>query len=446
MAMSLAFLTTHGTCHVLLPQDEEELARKTSSADIATYQPETLHKLTDLMTALTQPLTRMIQKLGLEKARIGIRKALTEQPSSYVVSANFHDSLSILLNQIAPSAKLESCDHYADASVGKLVEKLLKQVIQGKDAFAHAELVQAMMHQVRNSGETGLTRMAIAAIDNALWDLRARILETPLVNLLGRVRDAIRVYGSGGFTSYSDKQLTAQLGGWASRGFSMVKMKVGTHPEDDPRRVEVARKAIGDQTKLFVDANGAYTMTQALELAHVFAHTYHVRWFEEPVSSDALVALNQVRARAPLHMDIAAGEYGYTAWYFQRMIDAQAVTVLQADATRCGGISGFLDVAALCWAANLPLSAHCGPSMHIHLCCAVPRAIHMEYFHDHVRIESMFFDGFCEAKDGVMRPDLSRCRARSRPSRHSSLPSLFCVARKTAGRSSKRWPWIRCER
>ena len=90
------------------------------------------------------------------------------------------------------------------------------------------------------------------------------------------------------------------------------------------------------------------------------------------------------------------------------MIDTQAVTVLQADATRCGGISGFLDVAALCWASNLPLSAHCGPSMHLHVCCAVPRAIHMEYFHDHVRIEKMFFHGFCEAAQGVMRPDLSR--------------------------------------
>jgi L-alanine-DL-glutamate epimerase-like enolase superfamily enzyme len=314
----------------------------------------------------------------------------------------------MVLVQLEAAGKTGLGYTYADASLGRLAEELLKKVIHGKDAFAHAELVQSMMRQVRNSGETGMTRMAIAAIDNALWDLRARILETPLVNLLGRVRDAIPVYGSGGFTSYSDQQLTAQLGGWASQGFAMVKMKVGTHPHEDPRRVEVARKAIGGETKLFVDANGAYTMTQALELAHLFAHTCDVRWFEEPVSSDALVALNQVRARAPLRMDIAAGEYGYTAWYFQRMIDAQAVTVLQADATRCGGISGFLDVAALCWAANVPLSAHCGPSMHLHVCCAVPRAIHMEYFHDHVRIESMFFDGFCEAKDGFMHPDLSR--------------------------------------
>jgi L-alanine-DL-glutamate epimerase-like enolase superfamily enzyme len=249
--------------------------------------------------------------------------------------------------------------------------------------------------------------MAISAIDNALWDLRARLLNVPLVSLLGRVRDGIPVYGSGGFTSYNDCQLQTQLGGWARQGFSMVKMKVGTHPSDDPRRVSVARKAIGDETELFVDANGTYTVTQALEMGQRFSE-HNVRWFEEPVSSDNLIGLNQIRSRAPIGMDIAAGEYGYTAWYFRRMIDAQAVTILQADATRCGGISGFLDVAALCWAANIPLSSHCGPSMHLHICCAAPRAIHMEFFHDHARIERMFFDGFYEPVSGVMKPDLSR--------------------------------------
>jgi L-alanine-DL-glutamate epimerase-like enolase superfamily enzyme len=225
--------------------------------------------------------------------------------------------------------------------------------------------------------------------------------------LLGSVRHGIPVYGSGGFTSYDDGQLQGQLGGWAEQGFSMVKMKVGMHPEDDPRRVIVARKAIGDATRLFVDANGAYTVTQAFELGYRFAEQ-NVRWFEEPVSSDNLPGLCKLRARAPIGMDIAAGEYGYTAWYFERMLRANAVTVLQVDATRCGGISGFLDAASLCWAANVPLSSHCGPSMHVHVCCAVPRAVHMEFFHDHVRVERMFFDGFCEPVDGVMSPDRQR--------------------------------------
>lgn len=317
-------------------------------------------------------------------------------------------STTMVLVQLNAGGKTGLGYTYADAATGEVVKSLLRKVVDGKDAFSRGAIRQAMMHQVRNSGETGITRMAISAIDNALWDLCARLLDAPLVNVLGRVRDGIAVYGSGGFTSYNDQQLSAQLGGWAEQGFERVKMKVGTHPADDPRRVEVARKAIGEETELFVDGNGAYATTQALELAHTFAHSFGVRWFEEPVSSDNLVGLNEIRSRAPLGMDIAAGEYGYTAWYFERMIDAEAVTVLQADATRCGGISGFLDVAALCWAANLPLSSHCGPSMHLHVCCAVPRAIHMEFFHDHARIERMFFDGFCEPVHGVMSPDLTR--------------------------------------
>lgn len=317
------------------------------------------------------------------------------------------ESTTMVLVRVSAGGKEGLGYTYADASAGKVVKELLEKVVLGRDVFAQGEILQAMYRQVRNSGEVGVTAMAISAIDNALWDLRARLLETPLVSLLGSVREGIAVYGSGGFTTYDDRQLEGQLGGWAEQGFEMVKMKVGTHPEDDPRRVRVARAAIGGEVKLFVDANGAYTVTQALELGERFAES-GVRWFEEPVSSDNLEGLREVRARAPIGMDVAAGEYGYTAWYFERMLRAGAVTVLQADATRCGGVSGFLNAAALCWANDVPLSSHCGPSMHVHVCCAVPRAVHMEFFHDHVRIERMFFDGFCEPVKGVMSPDRSR--------------------------------------
>ena len=296
---------------------------------------------------------------------------------------------------------------YADRGTAIAADKLLKEIVSGSDALRHAETLQKMLRQIRNLGETGMAMMAVSAIDNALWDLRARLAGLPLVSLLGQVRSAIPVYGSGGFTSYSDQQLSEQLGGWAARGFARVKMKIGTHPDKDPIRVQIARKAIGEQCLLFVDANGAYTVTQAIELAHRFSEE-GVRWFEEPVSSDHLAGMREVRKRAPLGMDIAAGEYGYNAFYFRDMLDADAITILQADCTRCGGISGFLDTASLCWAHNIPISSHCGPSMHLHACCAVPRAIHMEFFHDHARIESIFFDGFCEPIDGCMTPDLSR--------------------------------------
>ncbi|MGH9511845.1 MAG: enolase C-terminal domain-like protein [Terriglobales bacterium] len=347
----------------------------------------------------------MVREAKITASRVTVFTIPTDAPEADGTFA--WDSTTMVLVHLEANGTKGMGYTYADEATGKLVQTLLQKVAGGRDAFSHAEILQDIFRYLRNLGETGITRMAAAAIDNALWDLRARILDIPLVHLLGKVRDGIPVYGSGGFTSYDDRQLQDQLGGWAQRKFAMVKMKVGSNPEDDPRRVEVARKAIGDACELFVDANGAYTVAQAVRIAQRFADQ-DVRWLEEPVSSDNLVGLSQIRARAPIGMDIAAGEYGYTAWYFRRMIDAQAVTILQADATRCGGISGFLDVAALCWAANMPLSSHCGPSMHLHVCCAAPRAIHMEFFHDHARIERMFFDGFCEPQNGVMKPDLSR--------------------------------------
>lgn len=347
----------------------------------------------------------MMLDTKITQGRVSVYTVPTDAPEA---DGTFSwDSTTMVLVHLHAGGKHALGYTYANAATAKVVETLLHQAVLGKDAFAHGAILQSMWRSVRNSGGTGIAMMAISAIDNALWDLRARLLDVPLVNLLGRVRDSIPVYGSGGFTSYTDDQLTRQFGGWEQAGFTMMKMKVGTDPARDPHRVATARRAIGDAAKLFVDANGAYTVTQAIRLAKIYSEEA-VEWFEEPVSSDNLAGLNQVRTHVPAGMDVAAGEYGYTAWYFRQMLDAQAVTILQADATRCGGISGFLDVAALCWAHNVPLSSHCGPSMHLHVCCAVPRAIHMEFFHDHVRIERMFFDGFCEPVAGEMSPDLSR--------------------------------------
>ena len=264
-----------------------------------------------------------------------------------------------------------------------------------------------MVRAIRNLGRPGISSMAIAAVDNALWDLKARVLDLPLVTLLGQVRDAVAVYGSGGFTSYSNAELCRQFSGWVSEGIGAVKMKVGSHPEADLDRAKAARHVIGPHVQLYVDANGAYRRKQALEKAQEFQDV-NVVWFEEPVSSDDLEGLRLLRDRAPAGTEIAAGEYGYDAAYFRRMLDAGAVDVLQADATRCAGTTGFLQADALCKASGLPLSAHTAPSLHAHLCCAALAARNVEYFYDHVRIEEMFFDGAAHANHGVIKPDLSR--------------------------------------
>jgi L-alanine-DL-glutamate epimerase-like enolase superfamily enzyme len=280
-------------------------------------------------------------------------------------------------------------------------------VVRGGDAMAIPTHWMAMVRAIRNLGRPGIASMAIAAVDTALWDLKARLLEMPLVTLWGAARSDVPIYGSGGFTSYSLEKLQQQLSGWSDSGITRVKMKVGRQPDEDVERVRAAREAIGTQTQLFVDANGAYERKQALALMREFAESA-VSWFEEPVSSDDLPGLRLLRDRAPPGMAVTAGEYGYDLRYFRRMLDAQAVDVLQADATRCAGFTGFVKVNALCEAQCLPLSSHCAPILHLHVCCASSRVVHMEYFHDHVRIAHLLFDGVPVPVRGHLHPDLSR--------------------------------------
>ena len=296
---------------------------------------------------------------------------------------------------------------YADTATAKLIADKLKQIAIGRDAMSVQDAWLAMLHSVRNLGRPGICAMAISAVDTALWDLKARLLDLPLVTLFGQVRDTLPIYGSGGFTNYSNEQLETQLRGWVEQGIPRVKMKIGRDAVIDRRRIASAREAIGRDVDLFVDANGAYSRKRAVAQASALEE-FDVRWFEEPVSSDDLEGLRLVRDRAPAAMEIAAGEYGYDIDYFRRMLDADAVDVLQADVTRCCGFTGFLQAATLCDAHHIPLSAHCAPALHLHAGCAVRPLRHAEYFHDHVRIERMIFDGVAEPVAGALRPAQDR--------------------------------------
>jgi L-alanine-DL-glutamate epimerase-like enolase superfamily enzyme len=294
---------------------------------------------------------------------------------------------------------------YAPAAVGALVAELLEPALEGVEPLDVPAAWAAMVAAVRNAGPWGLAMYAVAAVDIALWDLKARTLDTALVRLLGRRRETVEVYGSGGFCSYTDDELRDQLGGWAQQGLTRVKMKVGRG--DDLRRVAVARAAIGPGVELMVDANGAYDTAQAIRLGHAFA-SHDVRWFEEPVSSDDRAGLRSVRERMPPGVAVAAGEYATDVYGFRALLDAGAVDVLQADVTRCGGITGFLRADALATAYGVPLSAHCAPALAIHPMAAADRGLHIEWFHDHVRIESLLFDGAPQPVDGALRPDPDR--------------------------------------
>ncbi len=341
----------------------------------------------------------------IERVDVSAFKVPTDSPESDGTLS--WDSTTLVLVQVHAAGMAGLGYSYANRATAALIHDTLAPLLQRGDAFDVPRHWLAMAHAIRNFGRPGIASMAIAAVDTALWDLKARLLELPLVVLIGMARSQVPIYGSGGFTSYSIGQLQQQLAGWAAAGIRRVKMKVGREPDKDLERVQRAREAIGHGTELFVDANGAYRRKQALTYLEAFAAA-GVTWFEEPVSADDLAGLRLLRDRAPPGMDIAAGEYGYELPYFQRMLQAGAVDVLQADATRCAGFSGFMKADALCEAQCLPLSSHCAPFLHLPVCCASSRVCHMEYFHDHVRVANLLFDGVPAPVEGMLSPDLSR--------------------------------------
>lgn len=298
---------------------------------------------------------------------------------------------------------------YASAAAAGVIRGKLLAEVKGIDVEDVGEAWQAMVRAVRNVGRPGIAAAAISAVDVAVWDLKARVAGQPLFRLLGPYRADVPIYGSGGFTTYTEGELVEQLRGWVEQGIPRVKMKIGldrgSREREDLARVEAVRSAIGPEPELFVDANGAYSAKQAIRLGPQLAEL-GVSYLEEPVSSDHLPDLAFVRAHVPL--DVAAGEYGYGPWYFRDMLAARAVDILQADVTRCLGITGWLQAATLAYAHGTRLSAHTAPSIHAHVGCAAPQISHVEYFHDHARIERMLFDGVLDPSGGALVPDPSR--------------------------------------
>lgn len=312
------------------------------------------------------------------------------------------DSTTIVIAEVHGGGRIGSGYTYADKSAAIFIASVLAPALDGVEAFDGPAAMAAMRKAARNHGLSGLAIMAISAVDAALWDLRAKLIGVPLASLLGRSRAEAALYGSGGFTSFSIGELKEQMSEWANSGFRAVKMKVGRDPEQDFTRMRAVREVLPASVSLFIDANGAYTIKHAVDVARRLPEL-NVSWLEEPVSSDDLDGLRLIREMAP-GVEIAAGEYGHDIFYFRRMLEARSVDVLQVDATRCGGISGFLQACTLAQAFGLDVSSHCAPALHVHACCCAANFANMEWFADHVRLESIFFDGVSQPRGGMLSP------------------------------------------
>jgi L-alanine-DL-glutamate epimerase-like enolase superfamily enzyme len=298
---------------------------------------------------------------------------------------------------------------YTDPGAACVVRSTLAPAIAGLRAddlpAAHARLERS----VRNLGRGGVAGAALSAVDVALWDLRARLLGVPLVALLGRARQSVPVYGSGGFTTDDEATLARDVERWVGElGARAVKLKIaegaGTRTDRDLARVRVARHAAGDDVALFVDANGGYSRALARRVADAFADQ-RVVWFEEPVPSDDTTGLAALRAE--LTCDVAAGEYCWRPRDAAALLAAGAVDCLQLDVTRVGGFTGWLAAAAIADAAGCDVSAHCAPQLSAHVACAAPRVRHVEWFVDHASTDARLFDGLLAPVAGELRPSAS---------------------------------------
>jgi L-alanine-DL-glutamate epimerase-like enolase superfamily enzyme len=299
---------------------------------------------------------------------------------------------------------------YAGAGCRDVVDSVLAPHVVGSDAMDIPGINEGMVRACRNLGRPGLVSCAISACDTALWDLKARMLHIPLSSLFGLCRSAIPLYGSGGFTTYSDATTQAQLEGWVGDlGMNKVKIKIGEswgrEEHRDLDRIALTRNVVGDEVEVLVDANGGYSVKQAVRVGQRAVTEHGVVWFEEPVSSDNLAGLHEVRGQ--VSADVAAGEYGYDETYFARMVAADAVDCLQVDVTRCGGFTCWLRVASIAAASGLDVSAHCAPALHVQVCGSVPNLRHIEYFHDHARLETKMFDGILTPENGELVADPS---------------------------------------
>ena len=293
---------------------------------------------------------------------------------------------------------------YSTAAAGRVITEHLAPAITGRNVFDVLGAWSVMHRACRNLGTRGLVMQAVSAVDIALWDLKARVLDISLAALFGRATDTVPIYGSGGFTTLTDTQLADQVHQWKAAGCQAMKIKIGqswgTDIDRDIARVNEFRELAGPGVELMVDANGGYTVGQARRVG-ASLDRLGVVWFEEPVSSDDLAGLAQVRGA--VHCDVAAGEYAADLYDSAQL--CPVLDCLQLDVTRCGGYTGWLRGAVLAQAHNLQISAHCAPSLHAHVAAAAPNLRHVEWFIDHARLEPLLVDGVPIAAKGQLQPD-----------------------------------------
>ena len=294
---------------------------------------------------------------------------------------------------------------YLSPGTKDVIENALKNLLIGKDPLDIEKLWTEMYWAVRGYGRKGIAFCAISAVDIGLWDLKAKSVNLPLYKFLGAYTDSVPVYGSGGWTNFSEQELVKEMTDYVESGIPKVKMKVGKDfgqsEREDIQRVEAVRKAVGDDVALYIDANNGYYRKQSIYMAKEFEQ-YKVGWLEEPIIPDDIEGMAEIAKATSI--PIATGEHEYTKYGFRELIERGAADIVQPDIGRVGGVTEWLKVAHLAHAFNLPVAPHALQLAHLHVACATPNLKVVEYMNVALEGDSIWYTEFPKQKNGSWTP------------------------------------------
>lgn len=298
---------------------------------------------------------------------------------------------------------------YAVNSAGRLlsvaVTDLLAPRLIGQDSLRVEGLWSELYQEALLLGRAGGVVRALSALDTALWDVNARRVGLPLYQYLGAVaHDRVPAYASGGYylPGKTPDKLAAEMAGHVAEGFRAVKMKVGLESvANERKRIAAVREAIGEDVRLMLDANNAWRdLPTALEYLRAF-EPYHPFWIEEPFSPDDIE--NHARLARATPVTVATGEIEAGRWRFQELITRGATTLLQTDATVCGGITEFRRICATADSHGITVAPHAWHDVHVHLVASTPNATYVEWMpDDHIVNFRRLIDRQLQAREGQL--------------------------------------------
>lgn len=262
-----------------------------------------------------------------------------------------------------------------------LVEDIFRPILEGADAFESERLWAEMYRQSIQAGRRGAALRTISAIDIALWDLRGKAANLPVMHLLGVNSTRLRCYATGGY--YRDGQtpneLVREMAGYVEQGFTAIKLKVGKlSAAEDATRLRAIRHDLGAEIEILLDANGGWSDSNTAISALRRFEDHRPYWIEEPVRADNLAAM--ARIAEALDWPVATGELESTRWAFAELLERKAADILQPDVTVVGGVGEWLKVAHMAAAFDVPIAPHYNWDFHTQLLATIPNGLFIEYF------------------------------------------------------------------